>query len=260
MRKSAAARAAVEGAEVGRRELDKLQTKLDALHRDKRMHDELDRAFSDLRTDLNFALRPEVSELASGFLADLTDGRYGELELDDQYNIIVLEDGVPKPVISGGEEDLATSGAAPRDLADDRRTRGPGVLVCSSWTRSSGRWTSPAGTTSWSCCGAARPVRAGDPDLRTSIRYVKGLDRVITVRYDDDRGCSVVDQAGRGRPAGLRRTARPSRRTTRVDDRRRRSIVRCAASAHRVGQRWVDGGRAELEAIASGRRSVSGAT
>ncbi len=66
---AAAARAAVEGAEVGRRELDKLQTKLDALHRDKRMHDELDRAFSDLRTDLNFALRPEVSELASGFLA-----------------------------------------------------------------------------------------------------------------------------------------------------------------------------------------------
>ena len=73
----------------------------------KRLHDELDRAYTDLRTDLNFQLRPEIRELASAFLAELTDARYSELELDDQYNVIVLEDGVPKPVISGGEEDLA---------------------------------------------------------------------------------------------------------------------------------------------------------
>ena len=73
----------------------------------KRLHDELDRAYTDLRTDLNFQLRPELSELASAFLGELTDGRYDELELDDQYNILVLEDGRPKPVISGGEEDLA---------------------------------------------------------------------------------------------------------------------------------------------------------
>jgi exonuclease SbcC len=53
------------------------------------------------------ALRPELSELAGAFLEDLTDARYSQLELDDEYNIIVLEDGVPKPVISGGEEDLA---------------------------------------------------------------------------------------------------------------------------------------------------------
>ena len=71
------------------------------------LHDELHRAYSDLRTDLNFAMRPELSELASAFLTELTDARYTELELDDKYRIVVLEDGVPKPVISGGEEDLA---------------------------------------------------------------------------------------------------------------------------------------------------------
>ena len=70
-------------------------------------HDELDRAFSDLRTDLNYQLRPELSELASAFLSELTDARYTEMELDDQYNIVILEDGIPKPVLSGGEEDLA---------------------------------------------------------------------------------------------------------------------------------------------------------
>ena len=52
-------------------------------------------------------MRPEISELASGFLAALTDARFSELDLDEKYRISILEDGVPIPVISGGEEDLA---------------------------------------------------------------------------------------------------------------------------------------------------------
>ena len=47
------------------------------------------------------------TDRASGYIERLTDGRYSEIQLDDQYNIIVLEDAIPKPVISGGEEDLA---------------------------------------------------------------------------------------------------------------------------------------------------------
>ncbi|MDX2183574.1 MAG: SMC family ATPase [Gemmatimonadaceae bacterium] len=83
------------------------RARLEALSVERRLHEELDRGYTDLRTDLNMQLRPELSELASAFLSELTDGRYGELELDDQYALVVLEDGVPKPVISGGEEDLA---------------------------------------------------------------------------------------------------------------------------------------------------------
>src|SRR5204862_3375559 len=52
-------------------------------------------------------VRPEISDLASRYIRDLTDGRYSEIELDEQYNIMVLEDAIPKPVISGGEEDIA---------------------------------------------------------------------------------------------------------------------------------------------------------
>ena len=40
------------------------------------------------------------------YLDALTDGRYSELDIDDQYNVTLTEDGIPKPVISGGEEDL----------------------------------------------------------------------------------------------------------------------------------------------------------
>ena len=88
-------------------ELRRTRERLDDVLRSKRLHDELDRAYSDIRTDLNLQLRPEISELASSFLVELTDARYSELELDDQYRLTVLEEGIPKPVISGGEEDLA---------------------------------------------------------------------------------------------------------------------------------------------------------
>jgi len=79
----------------------------DTVGRDLALHQELDRALTDLRTDLNQSLRPELSELASTFVRDLTNGRYTDLELDENYVATLVDDGDPKPVISGGEEDIA---------------------------------------------------------------------------------------------------------------------------------------------------------
>jgi exonuclease SbcC len=70
-----------------------------------RLH-ELDRAFGDLRTELNLQLRPELAERASTFLRDLTNGRYADLDLSEEYVATIVEDGEVKPVISGGEEDI----------------------------------------------------------------------------------------------------------------------------------------------------------
>jgi exonuclease SbcC len=102
-----AAADALARAEAARAELARAEERLTKLTRERRLHDELDHTYTDLRTDLNFALRPEISRLASEFLSELTDGRYTELDLDDEYNIVIVEDGAPKPVISGGEEDIA---------------------------------------------------------------------------------------------------------------------------------------------------------
>lgn len=71
------------------------------------LHQELDRALTDLRDELNSTLRPDLSELASTFLRDLTNARYTDLELDEDYSATLLDDGDPKAVISGGEEDVA---------------------------------------------------------------------------------------------------------------------------------------------------------
>lgn len=100
---------AVVAAEVATRAVADLQraiVRLEELTQERRLHEELDRAISDVRTTLNVQLRPEISERASVLLADLTDGRYDEFELDESYNVTILEGGVPKSVISGGEEDL----------------------------------------------------------------------------------------------------------------------------------------------------------
>lgn len=104
-------RAAAEeaGRSVARRraERDARAEEVRVAERSLLLAQELDRALTDLRTDLNAALRPDLSELASGFLRELTKGRYTDLELDESYTPTLLEDGEVKPVISGGEEDVA---------------------------------------------------------------------------------------------------------------------------------------------------------
>jgi exonuclease SbcC len=80
--------------------------RIEVVRTDLKLHDELDRSLHDLRLELNATMRPELSERASDFLATLTDGRYHELELDDHYQTLLVEDGQLKPVVSGGEEDV----------------------------------------------------------------------------------------------------------------------------------------------------------
>lgn len=104
---SAAAAEAVESAVRRRAERAERERELHVAGVELALHQELDRALTDLRTELNAALRPDLSELASGFLRDLTNGRYTDLELDEDYGATLLDDGDPKAVISGGEEDVA---------------------------------------------------------------------------------------------------------------------------------------------------------
>jgi exonuclease SbcC len=187
-----AARKALEGAVHARVEWDKVQARLESLVVDRRLHDEVDRAYSDLRNDLNVQLRPEISELASAFLTELTDGRYSELELDDEYNINVLEDGVPKPVISGGEEDIANLvlRLSVSQMIADRAGQTFSLLVLDEV------FGSLDDSRRHNVVELLRRLhdRFDQVIVITHIDSVRdGLDRVIAVRYDEARGTSVVD-------------------------------------------------------------------
>jgi exonuclease SbcC len=166
-----------------------------------RLHNELDRAFSDLRADLNAQMRPEISALASGFLSDLTDGRYDEVDLDEDYRVVVLDEGVPKPVISGGEEDIANLvlRLAISQMIAERAGQPLSLLVLDEIF----------GSLDDSRRGHVLALlrRLGDrfPQviLITHIEQVRdGLDRVIRVSYDATSGTSVTrdDTATLGSP------------------------------------------------------------
>jgi exonuclease SbcC len=186
------ARAALDAADQARAELSRNETQLAVLVADRRLHEELDRAFTDLRTDLNQALRPELSDLASRYIRELTDGRYSEIELDDQYNIIVLEDAIPKPVISGGEEDLANLvlRLAISEMIAERAGQAFSLLILDEVFGSLDE------ARRHNVVDLLRRLqdRFEQVILITHIESVReGLDRVVTVRYDEESGTSRVE-------------------------------------------------------------------
>jgi exonuclease SbcC len=167
-----------------------------------RLHNELDRAFSDLRAELNAQMRPEIGALASGFLSDLTDARYDEVDLDEDYRVVVLDEGVPKPVISGGEEDIANLvlRLAISQMIAERAGQPLSLLVLDEIFGSLDE--------SRRQHVLALLRRLGDrfPQviLITHIEQVRdGLDRIIRVAYDATTGTSIVrdETATLGPPA-----------------------------------------------------------
>jgi exonuclease SbcC len=147
-----------------------------------------------------------MSELASAFLIDLTDARYDELELDDSYNLTVLEDGVPKPVISGGEEDIANLclRLAISQMIAERAGQSFSLLILDE----------VFGSLDESRRQNVVELLRGLQDrfeqviLITHVEQVReGLDRVISVRYDEETGGSIVTQLDPGAVEGELLTA-----------------------------------------------------
>jgi len=189
----AAAKTALATAEQARAELARAEERLAVLGRDRRLHEELDRAFSDLRTELNVAMRPEISDLASRYIRELTDGRYTEFELDDDYQIVLLEDAIPKPVISGGEEDLANLvlRLAISEMIAERAGQSFSLLVLDEVFGSLDE------SRRQNVVGLLQRLhdRFEQIILITHIESVREapVDRVITVSYDDEAGTSRVE-------------------------------------------------------------------
>jgi DNA repair protein SbcC/Rad50 len=157
----------------------------------ERLHHELDKAFSDLRADLNAAMRPEIAELASSFLADLTDGRYGAVDLNEEYVITILDDGLPKPVLSGGEEDVANLvlRLAISQMIAERAGQPLSLLALDEIFGSLDESRRQHVVSLLRRLGDRFPQVI----LITHIEQVReGLDRVIRVEYDPARGASVA--------------------------------------------------------------------
>ena len=188
-----AAEGALEQTQRLLREREERMLRITAIKQDLKLHDELDRALHDLRLELNAAMRPEIAERASSFLSDLTDGRYNELELDEQYRIVVVEDGIPKTVISGGEEDLANLvlRLAISEMVAERAGQPLSLLVLDEIFGGLDEHRRQHVVELLRRLGGRFPQVV----LITHIETVKdGVDRVLRVGYDESRSFAQVTE------------------------------------------------------------------
>ena len=193
-REAAAARAAAAAAAE---ELTRLQAAMTERERERQLHDELDRALGDLRTDLNHQLRPELAEVAGRFLDGLTDGRYAALEFDEDYRVVVLEDGLPKPVLSGGEEDLCNLvlRLAISQMIAERAGQAFSLLILDEV------FGSLDDVRRTNVVELLRRLhdRFEQVIVITHVEGVRdGLDRVLQLHFDEARGCTTVRTADPG--------------------------------------------------------------
>jgi exonuclease SbcC len=192
----------VKAAEAGRdqaqrrlRERKESEERVQQIKADLRLHDELDRGLHDLRMELNAAMRPEIAERASTFMSDLTDARYDEIELDEQYHSLVLESGVPKPVISGGEEDLVNLvlRLSISQMVAERAGQPLSLLVLDEIFGGLDE------SRRYNVVDLLRGLAGRFPQviLITHIETVKeGVDRVMRVEYDTNQSMALVTEDG----------------------------------------------------------------
>jgi exonuclease SbcC len=90
-------------------EQQKLAQKLENEQKDAQRLGMLTELMDSYRTYLISQIRPALSHYASELFDELTDGKYSEIELDEDYNLLVYDQGSPYSIerFSGGEEDLA---------------------------------------------------------------------------------------------------------------------------------------------------------
>jgi len=176
-----------------------VQTTVAEREADRRLHEELDRAFNELRTQLNAELRPELSELGTLLVRELMDSRTAGFELDEKYNILILEDEVAKPVLSGGEEDMANLvlRLAVSQMIADRSGQAFSLLILDEIFGSLDE------KSQFSVLELLRALgdRFEQVILITHIEALRiGLDHAMTVHYDPVAAASVVDPV----PGGAR--------------------------------------------------------
>jgi exonuclease SbcC len=100
--------------ELKRIETDIEQTKKQELEikrfqEEKLYLEKLDNIFSDFRVSLIDRIKPTLSGYAKELFSELTDGRYLDFELDEDYEIFIYDNGEKFSIerFSGGEKDLA---------------------------------------------------------------------------------------------------------------------------------------------------------
>jgi len=90
-------------------ETKKQELEIKKLQQEKLYLEKLDIIFSDFRVSLIDRIKPTLSGYAKELFSELTDGRYQDFELNEDYEIFIYDNGEKFSIdrFSGGEKDLA---------------------------------------------------------------------------------------------------------------------------------------------------------
>jgi len=90
-------------------EMEEFKKRIKEEKKDAQQLGMLSNIMSSFRTHLISRIQPTLSSYASDYFERLTDGKYQQMELDEDYNIMIYDDGNSYNIqrFSGGEEDLA---------------------------------------------------------------------------------------------------------------------------------------------------------
>ena len=91
------------------KEYDQKQNEINALLKDQEKGSKVEKIMLNFREELIARIQPELSTMAGSLFAALTEGKYRGLELDENYDLLVLDGGEKYSIArySGGETDLA---------------------------------------------------------------------------------------------------------------------------------------------------------
>lgn len=119
------------------RELDEMRRLKERIKSQRDSLEELslvEEVFVDFKDHLIGRISPTLSETTSGMMDMMTDGKYDKVELDDDYQMSIDDDGVLHPLsrFSGGESDIANLSlrlAISRMIAERTGTNQVNLLV-----------------------------------------------------------------------------------------------------------------------------------
>jgi DNA repair exonuclease SbcCD ATPase subunit len=91
------------------KENEKLQEEIIDIENEMKLLTKLDEVYKDYRYDKLNKLAPALSDIMSGLMDRITEGKYDQVELDKDFNIHVYRQGIKNPLsfYSGGERKLA---------------------------------------------------------------------------------------------------------------------------------------------------------
>lgn len=101
------AKTSFDAAQANEARIQASRDRLNELRIEQATVSDTDRMFGEMRNVMNARIRPDISAIASELIADMSNGRFTGMEIDEEFDLALMVDGRRIPLASGGEKAIA---------------------------------------------------------------------------------------------------------------------------------------------------------